>query len=178
MDFLNIVKRHKIVFIAYAATVISLTSCSIKYSMNGASISPELKTVSVAYFQNQAPTVLPTLNQQLTESLRDKCRNQTRLTLLNENGDVTFEGEIVGYDTRPTAIQSSDIAAKNRFTIRVKVRYTNIVDSKLNFEQTFERYTDFNGNQTLSEIENDGKTIKDMVDLLTEDIFNKAFVNW
>ena len=178
MGFLEYIRSYKTVLVVFLAITAVLTSCTVKYSMSGASISPELKTVSVAYFQNQAPIALPSLTQLLTESLRDKCRNQTRLTLLNENGDVSFDGEVVGYDTRPTAIQGNDIAAKNRFTIKVKVRFTNIVDTKQSYEQTFERYTDFNGNQTLTDIENDGKTIKDLVDLLTEDIFNKAFANW
>jgi hypothetical protein len=67
-------------------------------------------------------------------------------------------------------------AALNRFTITVKVKFTNAVDPNLNFDQTFSRYRDYDSNLDLSSVEKD---LSDkIVEELVEDIFNQAFVNW
>ena len=67
------------------------------YSRSGASITEGAKTFSVAYFPNNAPMVSPSLSSTLVEALKDKFSRQTKLQLVEENGDFAFEGEIVGY---------------------------------------------------------------------------------
>ena len=80
-------------------TVLLLTSCgvAIKYSLSGASIPPDAKTFSVAYFPNNATMVSPILSSTLTEALVDMFSRRTRLQQVEEGGDFAFEGEIVGY---------------------------------------------------------------------------------
>ncbi len=153
-----------------------LAGCTVNYSFSGASIDPKMKTYSVQYFANRAPIVVPTLSQQLTEALREKIRSQTKLRLVTGVGDADFSGEITRYETRAVAITGNDRPAQNRLTIDVRVRYTNSVNPKESFESTFSRYKDYDANQSLAAVEQD--LIKDILDLLTEDIFNKAFVNW
>ncbi len=151
----------------------------MRYSLSGASIPPEAKTVSVQYFQNNASLAPPTLSQSFTEALRDKLSSQSSLGLVNKGGDLAFEGNITGYATAPIAIQSTataDQAALNRLTITVNVKYTCSFDEKKNFEQTFVRFTDYSSTQTLSAVE-DG-LIKDINDQLVQDIFNKALNDW
>jgi hypothetical protein len=91
-------------------------------------------------------------------------------------GDVNFEGEITDYNTRPQGIAADNQAALNRFTITVKVKFTNSVDPDLSYEQSFSRYQDYNSTLDLSQVEAD-LSIK-IIDLIIEDIFNQAFVNW
>jgi hypothetical protein len=153
-----------------------LTGCKVSYSFTGASISPQVKTVSVQYFQNRAPLVQPGLTQYITDALLDKIKAQTSLKVTNGMGDVNFEGEITDYNTRPQAIAADAQAALNRFTITVKVKFTNSVDPDLNYEQSFSRYQDYNSNLDLSQVEAD-LSVK-IIDLIIEDIFNQAFVNW
>jgi predicted porin len=153
-----------------------LNSCSIKYSFSGASISPDVKTVSIQYFQNRAPLVQPGLSQYITDALIDKCKTQTNLGYVNGIGDVNFEGEITDYNTRPLTVAADAQAATNRFTIAVKVKFTNAVDPDLNYEQTFSRYEDYDSNLDLGQVE---KELSDkIIELIVEDIFNQAFVNW
>lgn len=165
-----------ILFFFLASGIIMLSGCKIKYSFTGASISPEVKTVSVHYFQNRASLVQPGLSQYITDALIDKCKAQTNLGITNGIGDVNFEGEITDYNTRPFTVGADDQAASNRFSITVKVKFTNSVDPNLNFEQSFTRYEDYSSNQDLSQVEKD--LSEKIVELLIEDIFNKAFVNW
>jgi hypothetical protein len=46
----------------------------------------------------------------------------------------------------------------------------------LNFEQTFSRYSDYTSDLNFTAIESG--LMQEIVSFLTEDIFNKAFVNW
>ncbi|RLD75947.1 MAG: hypothetical protein DRJ10_14370, partial [Bacteroidetes bacterium] len=92
-------------------TSIILTSCGV-YSFTGASIPPEAKTVSVQYFPNRALLVEPILSPVFTNILRDKFTGQTNLEMIERNGDLSIEGEIVGYDIKPVAIQADQTAAQ------------------------------------------------------------------
>ena len=115
-----------------------LSGCSIKYSLNGASIDyTKIKTVSIADFQNLAPTVYPPLAQRFTEDLKDRFQRQTRLRDIPTNGDLSIEGEIVGYDLSAEAVQENAFAAKTRLTLRINVRFTN----KVNEEESCLLYT-------------------------------------
>jgi predicted porin len=163
-------------YIILAAGMILFYGCKIKYSFSGASISPEVKTVSVQYFQNRANLVQPGLSQNLTDALIDKCKAQTNLGLTNGMGDVNFEGEISDYNTRPLTVAADAQAATNRFTISVRVKFTNAVQPEFSYEQTFARYEDYSSNLDLSAIEKE--LSEKIIELLVEDIFNKAFVNW
>ncbi len=160
----------------FAAGTILFFGCKITYSFSGASISPAVKTISVQYFQNRANLVQAGLSQYITDALIDKCKAQTSLSFINALGDVNFEGEITDYNTRPLTVAADAQAATNRFTITVKVKFTNAIQPDLSYDQSFSRYEDYNSNLNLSSVEKD--LSNKIVDLLIEDIFNKAFVNW
>jgi len=153
-----------------------LIGCKVSYSFTGASISPEIKTFSIQYFQNRAPLVQPGLSQYITDELNDKCRGQTNLKYVTSIGDVNFEGEIVDYNTRPLTVAADAQAAMNRFTVTVKVKFTNSVDPDLSFDRSFSRYEDYSSNLELSQVEQD--LIGKIVEMIVEDIYNAAFVNW
>jgi hypothetical protein len=166
--------RINIVLSVVAFLALITAGCGI-YSFSGAS-TVGLKTVSVQYFTNRAVLVQPALSQYITNALIDKCKAQTSLSIVNGVGDAAFEGEINEYYTKPITVSADARAATNRFTITVKVKYTNSVDPDLSFEQSFSRYQDYDSNLDLSSVE---KELSDkIVVLLIEDIFNKAFVNW
>ncbi|MFO7574488.1 MAG: LptE family protein [Bacteroidales bacterium] len=152
-----------------------LTSCIIKYSLTGASTTG-LKTVSIQYFQNRASLVQPGLSQNLTEALIDKCKSQTNLQLVNGFGDANFEGEIVDYKTVTQTISGDARAAVNRFSIAVKVKFSNSVIPENSYEMTFSRFEDYDSNLDLSQVE--GELSVKIIEQLVEDIFNRAFVNW
>jgi hypothetical protein len=148
----------------------------VKYSLNGATIPIEAKTVSVAFFANNTTLGTPSISQKFTEKLRDVVSTQTNLSLMKQNGDLQFEGAITDYNVAPVAIQSNDQAANNRLTITVNVKYTNKFDLTKNFEQSFSRFADFKANTSISSQED--VLLTEINRQLTEDIFNRAFNNW
>ncbi len=148
----------------------------VKYSFTGASIPVDAKTISVATFQNRASLVQPGLNQVVTDALIDMCQSQTNLDMIGSGGDLSFDGEITDYRTQPLTVGSDEQAASNRFSITVKVRYVNNLDAESSFEQSFTRYQDYDSGLDLSAVE--ASLTEEIVKMLTEDIFNRAFVNW
>jgi len=133
-------------------------------------------TYSVDYFPNRAPLVQAQLSQLFTDAMMDKIQGNTSLDLSNQGGDVQFSGEITQYATRPTAITSQETAARNRLTITVRVKYTNVMDPDLDFDTNFSRYEDYDAALNLSDVEDALITI--IVENIVEDIFNKAFISW
>ena len=168
-------RRRTVCIIVIMATVL-LTGCRMSVSLTGGTVDARAKTVAIATFPNNASLVNPTLSQSFTTALRDKIQAQTPLTIVPTNGDYEIEGEITGYTVNPVAIQGNDTPAMNRLTITVRVRFSNKFDEKQNFEQSFSRYADYYSSQNLSSVETG--LVSDITEALTDDIFNKAFVNW
>jgi len=156
---------------------IASTGCKVNYSFTGGSIDPKIKTISIQYFPNNSTLVQPTVSQVFTQALKDKYSTQTKLALVTRGGDLNIEGAITGYTTQqPIAIQGNQTAAMNRFTITVYVKYSNAIDEKQNFEQTFAEYDDYSSSQNFPALE--ASLIKVITDKLVQDIFNKTVANW
>ena len=158
--------------------VLLLSSCgvAIKYSLSGASIPPDAKTFSVAYFPNNATMVSPILSSTLTEALVDMFSRRTRLQQVEEGGDFAFEGEITNYTSVTASVSSDDYAVLNRLTITVSVRFTNAIDETKSWSKSFSAYEDYDSTQLLTEVE--GTLIPDIVDKLVTDIFMASASDW
>lgn len=168
------IKLHYILYLLFLT--LFHTSCKIKYSLNGASIPMEAKTISVQFFSNNTTLGSPSISQKFTEKLRDMVSTQTNLALMKQNGDLEFEGSITDYNIAPVAIQSTDQAALNRLSMTVNVKFKNKFDATKNFEQAFTRFADYKTSSSLSAEEDN--LLLEINRQLTEDIFNKAFNNW
>ncbi len=158
-----------------ALALLATTSCGV-YSFTGASISPETKTISIDRFPNTALTVEPTLSQKFTDALRDKFTRETTLVLVNSGGDLRMKGNITNYRTSPVAIQGNETAALNRLTISVEVTYDNLKEDSKSFKSSFSRFEDYPSTQNLNDVK-DG-LIDTIIEMLVQDIFDKAVVNW
>ena len=157
--------------------VVAFSGCRLTVSLTGGNVDPRAKTVYIQTFRNNATLVNPTLSNEFTSALKDRIQGQTPLTIIDtQNGDYKLEGEITGYSINPVAIQGDETAAMNRLTITVNVRFTNTFDDTKNFEQSFSRYVDYSSTQNFTSIES--SLVQSINEALTEDIFNKAFVNW
>lgn len=154
-----------------------MAACTGGYSFTGASIPPGASTIAVATFPNNAATVNPQLSQKLTDELRNMFSGQTSLSVLTTgDGDMELSGEIVGYETRASALSSSDEVSMNRLTITIKVHFVNNIDHDADFDQSFSRYRDYAASQDFSSVESG--LMAEIVTELCEDVFNKAVVNW
>jgi hypothetical protein len=165
--------------IGFVASLLLFVSCglTLDVSTTGGTVDPRAKTVYVATFVNNATLVNPALSQDFTNALKDRVQSQTPLTIVNsQNADYSLSGEIVSYTITPVAIQGDDVAAMNRLTINVRVKFVNKFDESKNFEQVFSRYTDYLSTLSFTSIESG--LVTEINEALTEEVFNKAFVNW
>lgn len=174
----NTLNRLKILLTALCLLALPAgCGVQIKYSLSGASIPPDAKTFSVAYFPNNATMVTPILSSTLTEALVDIFTRRTRLMQVEEGGDFAFEGEIINYTSTTASVSSDDYALLNRLTITVRVRFTNALDEKASWSnKTFSAYEDYPSTQLLTEAE--GTLIPQIVDKLVTDIFQASASNW
>jgi hypothetical protein len=154
---------------------VSLQGCKF-YSFSGTSIHPDVKTFSVSFFENRANIVSPLLSQTFTEGLKQKFTTETNLSILNNGGDFDFSGSITNFIITPVSAQSTDNAQLNRLSITVQVKLVSAKDPKSEFEQSFTNFQDFDANTNFSSIES--RLVQEISDMLVQQIFNKAAINW
>lgn len=176
-------KVMKVFFRAMALTLAAAlpAGCWV-YSFSGVTMSPDIKTVQIDYFQNDAPLVNPTLSSYFTSQLQDIFMARTSLQQVKSNGDLVFEGEIVTYDQTSEAptidpVTGKAVAGKVRLTIGVKVRYYNTKDEEQNFDRVFRNYADIEGTETLSGSQ-EQSLVDQIVALLVEDILTSSVAQW
>jgi hypothetical protein len=157
-------------------TALMLHSCGI-YSFTGTSIQPDVKSVTVNYFEYTALKVNPSLSNQMTEALQEKFIKLTKLELVDVEGDLEIQGAVTGYDVKATAITASEQAAQNRLTVTVKISFVNRKYPEDDFaDKSFSAYADFDAMQSLDAVES--SLCEEIVEKLCEDIFNATVANW
>jgi len=156
-------------------SLVLLKACTLGYSFSGASLSPDVKTVSISYFDNRASLVNPILSQSFTEALKDKFTSEAGLNLIEEYGDLDFSGTISNYRLSPVSIQK-DEAAMMRLTITVRVKFVNNTDPSQDFSQAFSDFEDYQVDEDFSSVEDDLNRI--IIEKLMEKIFMKSAANW
>ncbi len=168
-------RAHTILLCLLMALV--ATACSISYKFNGASIDyTKIKTISIKDFPNQAALVYPQLSQEFTEALKDIYVRQTRLEMVNDNGDLDLEGEITGYELTPMAVKEDAWSSQTKLTVTIRVRYSNRVNPDEDFEQTFSAYREFDSTRMLQDVQDELCT--EIIEELTDQIYNATVANW
>jgi hypothetical protein len=152
--------------------LVILSAC--KLSLSGGNYG-EAKTISIAFFPNNAALVQPTLSQSFTEDLRNFFQSQSPLALVQKGGDLHLEGAITDYRVGPVGV-SNQTASTNRLTITVNVKFTNTLEPTKDFDTSFSRFVDFPSTQNLVSVETE--LIREVNQQLIQDIFNKALINW
>ncbi len=167
--------KRIIISIVAVAFALLVSGCGI-YSFSGTSIQPDVKTIAVEYFENNALKVNPSLASSLTDALIDQYRKFTSLDIVAENGDMNVSGEITSYDTKPMAVTADEVASQNRLTITVKIYFTNRLHPEEDFEKSFSAYADYDSTQMLDAVES--TLCDEIIEILIEDIYNATVANW
>ena len=161
---------------------LSQVSCGI-YSFTGASIGAEVETISIQQFYNNAPLGPSNMSITFTEKMKDYFLQNTNLTLVDQEGDLQFEGSIENYTLTPVAVTASDqdqgidLTSLTRLTVFVKASYINVHNDQFDFDKQFSFFIDFDQNaQDLSS--NEEEFIDEIFDQIVLDIFNASVANW
>lgn len=173
--FLNNLAHNEGLLIFLITLPLLMGGCGV-YSFSGAALSPEVETVTIQNFPNNANLVVPTLSQTFTEKLKKKFLRDTRLELVQQGGDLVFSGTITRYNVSPEVIQNNRKENLSKLAITIQTNYTNNVNPDQNFEQAFTQDERYESSKSLSSIED--QLIQNITDRIIENIFNKSVNNW
>ena len=122
-----------------------LSGCGV-YSFTGISLSPEVKTISIQNFYNNAPLGPGNLGIVFTEQTKEYFLQNTSLSFVGTEGDLQITGSVEDYNLAPVAAgntRSSVGTPLTRFTVTVLVSYLNTKDDTFAMEnQKFSFFKD------------------------------------
>lgn len=173
-----------IYYLIWGVCILCYSSCA-PYRFNDASIPENVKTIEFVKFDNRASYVNPQLASTLTQNMVSKTTQQTRLNVINSNNaDWVVTGVITDYSvttsvttnapagsTQPGAQQ----AAQNTLNVGVQI---TLVDNTTQEIKDFSASASqpFAATQTLQQAEQN--LLPEIVNILTQSIFNNLFSNW
>ena len=171
----RIMMRVKTVVAALMTLV--LASCTVSYKFNGASIDySKTTTIEIADFPIRSSYVWAPMGSIFNNQLKDIFANHTRLIQVKRNGDMKIEGEITQYSQRNKAVTSEGTSAQAELSMTVNVRFTNNANHNEDFEQQFTATASFETTQSFTSVQEE--LVTQMVEDLTDQIFNATVANW
>ena len=171
-------------FLLLVVGVISMAgfnSCGV-YSFADVSIPDSIHTVRVNFFENRAPYINPQLSPALTERVRQRIINQTKLTQTNsDNADYDISAVITNYSVSTSGVSTTgengrSEASMNNLNVGVTVTLRN---QKSGGEpQQYQVSRSFPFSATLSLQAAESRLLDEIITNMTDDIFNRLFSNW
>ncbi len=156
---------------------LTLTSCSVSYKFNGASINyDETKTIQIADFPIRSSYVWGPMAPMFNNELKDIYANHTKLIQVKRNGDLKVEGEITQYSQRNKSVSSEGYSSQVELAMTVNVRFINNANHTQDFEKQFTATASYESTQSLNSVQEE--LVQQMVKDLTEQIFNATVANW
>jgi hypothetical protein len=161
-------------------SVFYFSSCGV-YSFTGGAT--EADNISIQDFYNNADLGPANMGQDFTNIIKNYFIQNSKLSVVQSDGQLQLEGEVTNYTITPIApISTGDPNANNtasstRLTITVKATYVNTLKDEMSFkDKTFSFYKDFPNDQNISDVEE--AYVKQIFDRLANDIFNASVANW
>ena len=172
-------KKSPLYFLLFAIVLLTATgfntNCRIYKFSDVGSIPDSIKTIKIRQFENRASYVNPQISQRLSDRLRQKITNQTKLSQTNnDNADWEISATITQYTFTTSAISNQQVTT-NRLTVGVHVILNKIKDDAVK-EYDVNRGFDFKGTLSFQQAENE--LMDEMTRTITDEIFNKLFAEW
>jgi len=175
-------EKEKIVNWFLIGILVLISGCGV-YTLSGATLSPDIQTISIQSFYNDSDGGPPNMGQLFTDQIRDYFQQNTSLSLTPDEGHLQLEGSVTGYRLSPVAATAAqgqnltDASALTRLTITIKVSYVDITNEENEFNRTFSFFEDFdNTRNNLSDVENE--LLSNIFEQIILDIFNTTVANW
>ena len=161
----------------YLFIILLLTSCSVSYKFNGASIDyTKTKTIQISDFPIRSSYVWGPMGPMFNNELKDMFSRSTRLSQVKRNGDLKIEGEITQYSQRNKSVSSEGYSAQTELTITVNVRFTNNINHNEDFEKQFSASQSYETTQSLQSVQEE--LVSQMIKDICDQIFNATVANW
>ena len=162
--------------------MVLISGCGV-YTLSGATLSPDIQTISIQSFYNDSDGGPPNMGQLFTDQIRDYFQQNTSLSLTPDEGHLQLEGSVTRYQLSPVAATAAqgrnltDASALTRLTITIKVSYVDTTNEGNEFNRSFSFFEDFdNTRNNLSDVENE--LLSRIFEQIILDIFNATVANW
>ena len=165
--------KRLIYFIVILAMLNIQATCRV--GTRDVSIEPEAKTVKINLFENRARYVNPQLTPKLTDKIRQKIVNQTRLSQTNGESDYEISGVVTDYSVSTSGISNKQTSSNN-LNVTVHVIFVNRVKPARNFEADVTRNFPFAASLSLQQAE--AQLAEQLINNLADEIFNRIFSDW
>lgn len=159
-----------------AVALLGVAACSVSYKFTGTSINYDLiKSIQIDNIVNRAPYGWAPMEGIFNNKLQDLYASQTRLKLVKRGGDLHIAGEITGYDQFNKSISADGMSSQVQLRMTVNIRFENHKTNE-SWEKQFSATSQYDSNQQLSTVQE--KLVKEMVQDLTDQIFNATVADW
>jgi hypothetical protein len=177
MTLPNVIYKQIKVALTCSMLLLIFNFSTCKYSFKDTSPIPvEITNFRVNYFENKAQYVNTQLAPQISEKLKQKIINTTRLRQTNaDDADYDISGYVSQYYTSTISISGASTSG-NRLNVAFHLIFKNNKDDTKNFEADLTRSFDYSASKSLSEEES--TLTPDIVKNFADEIFNKIFSNW
>jgi len=163
--------------LSFCIVAMLLSSCSISYKFNGASIDyTKTKTIQISDFPIRSSYVWGPMAPLFNNTLKDEFANHTHLAQVKRNGDMKIEGEITQYAQRNKSVSSQGYSAQTELSMTVNVRFTNNANHSNDFEKQFTATSTYETTKNLNSVQEE--LVTQMVKDLSDQIFNATVANW
>ncbi|MBC5991650.1 LptE family protein [Pontibacter cellulosilyticus] len=169
---------NKVWLLALPLLLILCGGCGI-YSFSGSTLPPDVQTISIQNFENSTGEGPANLTQLVTNNFKIFYQRNSNLNIVQRDGDLQLEGQIVSFTYTPAAIQRegvNDIAGLNRLTLGIQVRFTNAKNPEKSFDRLFSISQDFQQGRDVTQIS--PSEIDALTERLVVDVFNKTVADW
>jgi hypothetical protein len=170
-------------FFAVALLLSLTTACgvSVKYSMTGTST--PAKSIMISEFYNSSDLGPANMGQTLTNEIKNYFIQNSNISVVQEGGELSLEGEVTGFALTNIAPVSTGnegdftTASSSRLTITVRATYINTLDDKMSFkDKTFSFYQDFPAEQNIADVQD--QLTRTIFENIINQIFNASVANW
>jgi hypothetical protein len=148
----------------------------VSYKFTDASVPINLKTFKVVYFENKARYINPQLTPRITDKLRQKVVNQTKLSQTNGDADLEISGFVNEYSVTTSGLSGGNAASTNRLNVGLTVVIKNNKEPEKSIEENITRNFDFSSALSLPQAE--ASLSDEIVKNVVDEIFNKIFSKW
>jgi len=166
-------RQALVLFLISSTCLVIFSGC---YSFNGASVPPNLKTLSIPLFDDQSGSGQPNLREQLTQKLKDSFIKDNNFQLTDgKSADALLEGAITSMPNEPAVLVKGETVSNYRLTINVRVTFRDQKLKKQMWQKEFSRYADYQIGQGPSAKQ---AAITAVLDQLTDDIVLETVSGW
>ena len=118
------------------------SACGYSLSGRGSFLPDYIRTIAIPLFENRTPFV--TVEQLFTEKVRVEFQSRGRYSVqpTEPGADGVVRGDITGISATPAAFGNQQLATRYRFTVTVGVRFEDVTQKKVLWENPSLSFSD------------------------------------